>query len=125
MRPLIPPMLLPATNMPIAPTSARGRTSSPRYAIAEAGTPASAAPCTARSATRAPRFGASGTSTATTRATASETVISRARPNRSERALSGSTNRASPPVAADTVQLAALAVAPRSAEISGSRAWVE
>lgn len=38
MRPLMPPTLLPATNSPIAATSAFGRTSSARYAIADAET---------------------------------------------------------------------------------------
>ncbi len=124
-RPLIPPTLLPATNRPIAVTSARGRTSSARYAVAEAGSPASAAPCTARSATSAGSEGAKGTSSPTVTARASEAVMTVRRPNRSDSALIGSTNTARPPVAAATVQLASLAVTPRSPEISGSRAWVE
>ncbi len=125
MRPLIPPMLLPATNSPIAAISALGRTSSARYAIAEAGSPASAAPWTARSAISAPIDGANGTSSPTSTATASDAVIICRRPNRSESALSGRTNRASAPVAADTVQLACPAVASNEAETAGSSAWVE
>ncbi len=124
-RPLMPPTLLPATNSPIAVTSAFGRTSSARYAVAEAGSPASAAPCTPRSTTSAPSDGAKGTSMPTVTATASEAVITVRRPKRSDRALIGRTNRASPPVAAATVQLASLAATPNSPEISGSRAWVE
>lgn len=124
-RPLIPPMLLPATNSPIAATSAFGRTSSARYAIADAGSPASAAPWTARSAISQPSEGANGTSSPTSTATVSEAVIICRRPNRSDSALIGSTHSASAPVAAETVQLAWLTVAPREAETAGSRAWVE
>lgn len=121
----MPPMELPATNRPIAATSAFGLTSSARYAIAEAGIPAIAAPWTARSATSHSRFGAKGTSRPTPTATTIEQVIIRVRPNRSDSALSGSTNRARAPVAADTVQLAWPAVTPKPSEIAGSSAWVE
>lgn len=124
-RPLIPPMELPATNRPIAATSALGRTSSARYAIAEAGRPARAAPWSARSAISAPSEGANGTSRPTATATDRDAVITVRRPNRSDRALSGRTHRASAPVAPDTVQLAALALTPKSAETRGSRACVE
>lgn len=124
-RPLIPPTLLPATNRPIAVISALGRTSSARYAVADAGSPASAAPCTARSTTSAPIDGAKGTSRPTVTATARDAVINVRRPKRSDSALIGRTNSASPPVAADTVQLASLALTPKSEETSGSRAWVE
>lgn len=65
-----------------------------------------AAPWTARSATSHSRFGANGTRSPTPTATSMETVIIRVRPKRSESALRGRTNRASAPVAADTVQLA-------------------
>lgn len=102
----MPPMEFPATNRPIAATRALGRTSSARYAIAEAGIPAIAAPCTARSTTSHSRFGAKGMRSATPTATAIEQVIIRVRPNRSDSALSGRTNSARAPVAADTVQLA-------------------
>lgn len=102
----MPPMLLPATNRPIAATRAFGRTSSARYAIADAGSPASAAPWTARSAISQPIDGAKGTSSPITTATASEAVIIWRRPKRSESALSGRTQRARAPVAAETVQLA-------------------
>ncbi|GFM98991.1 hypothetical protein Sfulv_38020 [Streptomyces fulvorobeus] len=124
-RPLMPPMLLPATNRPIAAISAFGRTSSARYAIADAGTPASAAPWTARRAISQPRDGAKGMRSPISAATASDAVIIRRRPKRSERALSGSTHSASAPVAAETVQLACPAVAPNEAETAGSTAWVE
>ena len=124
-RPLMPPTLLPATNRPIAVTSARGVTSSARYAVAEAGSPASAAPWTARSATSTGSDGAKGTSSPTVTATASDAVMTVRRPKRSDSALIGSTDTARPPVAAATVQLASLAVPPMSPEISGSRAWVE
>ncbi len=124
-RPLIPPTLLPATNSPIAVTSAFGVTSSARYAVAEAGSPASAAPWSARSATSAPSDGANGTSRPRVTATASEAVMTVRRPNRSDRALIGSTNSARPPVAADTVQLASLALTANSPDTSGSRACVE
>ncbi len=121
----MPPMEFPATNRPIAATRALGLTSSARYAIAEAGIPAIAAPWTARSATSHSRFGAKGTSRPTPTATTIEQVIIRVRPNRSDSALSGSTNRASAPVAADTVQLAWPAVTPKPSEIAGNSAWVE
>lgn len=65
-----------------------------------------AAPWTARSATSHSRLGANGTSRPTPTARAIAQVIIRVRPNRSDRALSGRTNSASAPVAADTVQLA-------------------
>ncbi|CAM5740559.1 hypothetical protein SHIRM173S_01126 [Streptomyces hirsutus] len=116
---------MPATNSPIAVTRAFGLTSSARYAVAEAGTPARAAPWSARSATRAPSDGAKGTSSPTVTATAREAVITVRRPYRSDSALIGSTNTARPPVAAATVQLASPALTPRSPEISGSRACVE
>ncbi|SCE01959.1 hypothetical protein GA0115249_112151 [Streptomyces sp. PpalLS-921] len=121
----MPPMLLPATNRPIAATRALGRTSSARYAIAEAGSPASAAPWTARSAISQPSEGANGTSSPTRTATVRDAVIICRRPKRSESALSGRTHRASAPVAAETVQLAWPAVAPKEAETAGSRACVE
>ncbi len=124
-RPDMPPMLLPATNRPIAATSALARTSSARNAIAEAGSPASATPWTARSATSQPRSGANGTSSAISAATDREAVIIVRRPKRSDSALSGTTARARPKVAADTVQLAWSAATPRSVEIAGSSAWVE
>lgn len=124
-RPLIPPTLLPATNSPIAVTSAFGLTSSARYAVAEAGSPARAAPCTARSTTSAVSEGAKGTRRPTVTATASDAVMTVRRPKRSDRALIGSTNSARPPVAAATVQLASLAATPNSPEISGRRACVE
>ena len=124
-RPDMPPMLLPATNRPMAPTSALARTSSARKAIAEAGSPASATPWTARSAISQPRDGANGTSIARSAATDSEAVIIVRRPNRSDTALSGITPAARPKVAAETVQLAWSARTPRSAEIAGSSACVE
>ena len=124
-RPLIPPTLLPATNRPIAVISALGLTSSARYAVADAGSPARAAPCSARSTTRTPSDGAKGTSSPIVTATASDPVMTARRPKRSDRALIGSTNSASPPVAAATVQLASLAATPNSPEISGSSACVE
>ncbi len=124
-RPDIPPMLLPATNSPMAATRALARTSSARNAIAEAGRPASAMPWTVRSAIRTPRDGANGTSSAIRAATASEPVIRVRRPRRSETALSGITPSARPKVAAETVQLAWSGETLRSLEIAGSRAWVE
>ncbi len=79
-RPLIPPTLLPATNSPIAVISALGLTSSARYAVADAGSPARAAPWSARSTTSTPSDGAKGTSRPIVTATASDPVMTARRP---------------------------------------------
>ncbi len=58
-------------------------------------------------------------------ATTNDAVMTVRRPKRSDSALIGRTNSASPPVAAATVQLAALADTAKPEEINGSRACVE
>ena len=106
MRPVRPPIEFPAMNSPIARPSDPRSTSSARYAMATAGTPASAKPCSTRIATSTGSDGASVVASPSTDAASALTVITRRRPNTSDSELTGMTAIASANVAADIARLA-------------------
>jgi hypothetical protein len=119
-RPLSPPIAFPAMYSPIARPSDPTSTSSARYAIATAGTPASANPCATRTATSTPSDGDSGATRPRIAAASTETIITRRRPNTSDSELTGMIAIASAPVPADIARLAIAGLARNDAESSGS-----
>lgn len=119
-RPLSPPIALPAMYKPIAWPREPRSTSSARYAIAVAGTPARASPCRTRMATSAPSDGASGAIRPSTAAASAEIVMTRRRPSTSDRELTGMIASARAPVPADMARLAAAGVARNDAASIGS-----
>jgi hypothetical protein len=115
-----PPIEFPAMNSPIARPSDPRSTSSARYAIATAGTPASAKPCSTRIATSTGSDGASVVASPSSDAASAQTVITRRRPNTSDSELTGMTPIASASVAADIARLAVAGFTANVAAICGS-----
>ena len=111
-RPARPPMVLPAISRPTAPPRWRGATSRVTWAIASAGSAASAIPCSPRSSTSSSNDGASGAARPSSAAAPSATVITRVRPHDSATAESGTIASASVRVVADSARLEVDAATP-------------
>ena len=105
---------------PIARPSDPRSTSSVRYAIATAGTPASARPCSTRIASSTGSEGAIVAASPRIDAASALTVMIRRRPSTSESELIGMTAMATENVAADIARLAAAGLTRNVVAICGS-----
>ncbi|SCD63508.1 hypothetical protein GA0115246_103973 [Streptomyces sp. SolWspMP-sol7th] len=124
-RPSMPPMPLPATYRPIAPPSEPGCTSSERYDIAVAWSPASARPWSRRRTRRTGKFGAKAEATPKTAAAPSASDIIVVRFQASESAVSGMTPMAIASVATETLSEAPAGERSRSCAREGRSAWTQ
>jgi hypothetical protein len=119
-RPLIPPMALPPTYKPIAAPKPAGSTSSPRYAMATAGTPLMATPLRKRKSSRRVQLGVAAAARFSATTANSDTLINDLRPSRSDSAPAASSETARPMVAADTARLDPAAPTPNCRDSKGS-----
>src|SRR5215212_2125343 len=118
-RPTMPPTVVPLTYSPIASPKLPGWNSSPTYAIAMEGNPASATPCSARRANKTEKLGLKEISSANMAEQNSDKVIMVFRLRDSESVAATSMNTARVPVASDSDRLDTADVTPNCLEKTG------
>ena len=119
----MPPAVVPLTYNPIASPRLPGWNSSPTYAMAIEGNPASTTPCSARRLNNTEKSGLNEINKANTAEPYSDKVIMIFRPRDSESAAATNINTARVPVASDSDRLATAGVTPNCLENTGINGW--
>lgn len=120
----MPPSALAAMYNPMTRARTWPGSSSPRWAMAAAGTPAIQAPSSARASTSSEKSGAQAEARAQRAAPSRPKRISRSRPQRSATRLNGISNSAIVPVPAVTLRLTVPAEIPKASLSCGSSGCV-